>query len=73
MPMWKKLYHELRIPLRHTPVEECTMSGFKLWILKSREATWQQFAMALYTSTLDDALDKMKELNLLPKIGMMLL
>ena len=69
MPMWRKLYQELRIPPRHTAVEECAISGLKIWILINAEATWQQFSMALYISTLDDALEKMKELNLLPIIG----
>ena len=69
MPMWSKLHQELKIPSCHTVGDDWALSGLKYWILVDAEPTWAKLAMALYTSTLDDALQKMRQLNFLPAIG----
>ena len=67
--MWKELHQELRVPPRHIAEEDCTISGVKVWLLTEPTASWQKFAMALYSSTLDDALKCLKSLNLLSYNG----
>ena len=69
MPRWKKLYQELNIPPRHTVGDPRELSELKYWILFDTKATWQKFAMALYRSTLDVALQKMRQHNFLPALG----
>jgi len=70
--MWKTLHHELRVPLRQTAEEACTLSGVKIWLLTNPSASWQVFAMALYASRLDGAMKELKRLNLLPQKGKVL-
>ena len=67
--MWKVLHQELRVPPRHNAEEDCTISGVKVWLLTEPTASWQKFAMALYSSTLDGALKCLKSLNLLSYNG----
>ena len=68
--MWKTLHQELRVPPRETAEEECTVGGVKLWLLTDPSASWQRFAMALYSSSLDGALKTLKALKLLPEKGL---
>ena len=70
--MWNTLHRELRVPPRDTRKESCTLSGVKMWLLFDSTASWQKFAMALYSSTLDGALKRLKTLNLLPSQGITL-
>ena len=70
LPMWKTLHQELRVPPRETVEEDFTLSGVKIWLLIHPSASWQQFAMALYSSTLDGALKTLKGLKLLPEKGL---
>ena len=67
--MWKELHQQLRVPPRHNAEEDCTISGVKVWLLTEPTSSWQKFAMALYSSTLDGALKCLKNLNLLPHYG----
>ena len=69
LPMWKILHQELRVPPCETAEEDSTLSGVKIWLLIDPSASWQQFAMALYSSTLDGALKTLKGLKLLPEKG----
>ena len=68
--MWKTLHQELRVPPRETAEEDCTSAGVKIWILIDPSASWQIFAMALYSSSLDGALKTLKALKLLPEQGL---
>ena len=68
--MWKTLHQELRVPPRETAEENCTSAGVKIWILIDPSASWQKFAMALYTLSLDGALKTLKVLKLLPEKGL---
>ena len=72
LPMWKTLHRELRVPPRDTAEEYRTISGVKIWILLDPTASWQRFAMALYSSTLDGALKQLKGLKMLPIQGLSL-
>ena len=67
---WKTLREELKIPPPHIAIEECSLLGIKIWILTDEKATWQKFAMALYTSSLDGALKDLKAQNFLSVQGM---
>ena len=68
--MWKTLHQELRVPPRETAEEDNTLSAVKIWILIDPSASWQKFAMALYTLSLDGALKTLKVLKLLPEKGL---
>ena len=69
LPMWQELDTELKVPPRQINEESCTLSAVKLWLLTEPSASWQNFAMALYSATLDNALRKLKALNLLSTKG----
>ena len=66
------VHKELRIPPRHIAVGDRRLLGVKLWLLTNSTASWQQFAMALYMSAMDDAVRQLKSLNLLSVKGMWL-
>ena len=67
--MSPKLDVELKVPERNTNEECFTLSGVKLWILTEPSASWQSFAMSLYSAELDTALQKAKAKNLLTPKG----
>ena len=66
---WRKLNKTLRIPPCDTAEGDCTSAGVKLWLLKTPEASWHQFAIDLYTTELKGVLHEMKTQNLLPVKG----
>jgi len=68
--MWKTLHQELRVPPRETAEEDCTLTAVKLWILIDPSASWQKFAMALYSLSLDGALKTLKAQKMLPEKGL---
>ena len=70
--MWKILHHDLQIPTRERSADECTLSGFKIWMLTNSTASWQTLAMSLYALRLNAVLKELKALNLLPQKGMVL-
>ena len=61
------LNRELRVPPRDTA--EDTLCSVKMWLLFDSTASWQKFAMALYSCNLDGALKILKELKYLPIQG----
>ncbi|CAI8056640.1 hypothetical protein GBAR_LOCUS30868, partial [Geodia barretti] len=63
--MFPTLERELGVPHRHTREDSHPLTGMKLWLLSNPTASWQKFAIALYSSTLDGALRRLKELKLL--------
>ena len=67
---WKTLCEELKIPPPHIAVGEYSILGVKVWILTDANASWQKFAMALYTSALDGALRNVKKKYLPSTKGM---
>ena len=67
--MSQKLDVELKVPEQNTNEECFTLSGVKLWILTEPSASWQSFAMSLYSAELDTALQKAKAKNLLTPKG----
>ena len=70
--MWKILHHDLQIPTRERSADECTLSGFKIWMLTNSTASWQTLAMSLYALRLNAVLKELKALNLLPQKGIVL-
>ena len=68
--MWKTLHQELRVPPRETAEGDSTLSAVKIWILIDPSASWQTFAMALYSLSLDGALKTLKAQKLLPEKGL---
>ena len=67
--MWQTLDTELNVPPRQINEKSPTLPGVKLWLLTEPSASWQNFAMALYSATLDNALRKLKAMNLLSSKG----
>ena len=70
--MLETLSLELGIPPQHTRGDPYSLIGVKVWLLVDPTASWQKFAVALYSSTLDGALKKLKELKFLPLQGLLL-
>ena len=71
------LSQELGVPARHIGNDaHCERTrvdafcGVKVWVLLESTASWQKFAIALYSSKLDEALKKLKQLQLLPLQGL---
>ena len=69
--MLENLSLELGIPPQHTMGDPYSLIGVKVWLLVDPTASWQKFAIALYASTLDGALKKLKELKFLPLQGLL--
>ena len=69
--MLETLSLELGIPPQHTRGNPYCLIGVKVWLLVDPTASWQKFAIALYASTLDGALKKLKELKFLPLQGLL--
>ena len=67
--MFPTLERELGVPPRDTREDSHSLTGVKLWLLSNPTASWQKMAIALYSSTLDGALRRLKELKLLPTQG----
>ena len=66
--LWKTLHQELRVPPRETAEGDCMLCGVNLWLLSDPSASWQRFAMALYTWSLEDL--ESSKLKLLPEKGL---
>ena len=67
--MWETLHRELQVPPRDQRGESSLFFGIKIWLLFDRNATWQKFAMSLYSCSLDGALRQLRMLKLLPMQG----
>ena len=67
--MLPTLERELGVPPRDTREDSHSLIGVKLWLLSNPTASWQKMAISLYSSTLDGALRRLKELKLLPTQG----
>ena len=67
--MWETLHRELQVPPRDQRGESSLFCGIKIWLLFDRNATWQKFAMSLYSCSLDGALRQLRMLKLLPMQG----
>ena len=71
--MFPTLEMELGVTPRDTREDRHPLTGVKLWLLSNPTASWHKFAIALYSSTLDGALRRLKELKLLSNQGNRLL
>ena len=71
--MFPTLERELGVTPRDTREDSHPLTGVKLWLLCNPTASWQKLAVALYSSTLDGALRRLKELKLLSNQGNRLL
>ena len=68
--MLPTLERELGVPPRDPGHNTHLFTGIKLWRLSNPTASWQKFAVALFSSGLDGALQRLKDLKLLPAQGM---
>ena len=71
--LFPTLERELGVPPRDTREDKHPLTGVKLWLLSNPTASWHKLAIALYSSTLDGALRRLKELKLLSNQGNRLL
>ena len=67
--MLPSLERELGVPPRDAGKEGHPLTGVKFWMLSNPTSSWQKFAAALYSSGLDEALRKLKDLRVLPAQG----
>ena len=65
---YASLNAELRVPLL-LKEGSSNMVGVKLWLLTNPSCSWTDFAVALYNSHMDDALNELKK-NYIPMTGL---